>query len=178
MCIIAELKTNDEQALKTLFNEYQHVVYNYVFDRTKSTYCSKEVVQLTFIKLWNSRHRLKEGVDISYQLFRIVRTTMIDELRKMQLNYRVSDISHSNAQTEELEESICYNDTKRKLEKLIGLMPPVRQRVFYLSRINNYSHKEISKMLSISPKTVENHISLAIKFIKPFFTLILLLQII
>lgn len=176
MCIITELKAGDEKALKSLFDEYQHAVYYYVFDKTKSVYCSKEVVQLSFIKLWKYRHNLKENVDISYQLFRIVRTTMIDELRKIQSNYCIENLSHSQTQTEELEETISYNDTRKKLERLIGLMPPLRQRVFYLSRINNYTHKEIAQMLSISPKTVENHISLALKFIRPFFTLILLLS--
>lgn len=176
MCIIADLKAGDEKALKSVFDEYRHAVYNYVFDKTKSVYCSKEVVQLTFIKLWNYRHNLKEHVDISYQLFRIARTTMIDELRKVQSSHYVENLCGANAQTEDPEEAIFYNDTRNKLERLIGLMPPMRQRVFYLSRINNYSHQEIAQMLSISPKTVENHISLALKFIKPFFSLILLLS--
>ena len=176
MCIIANLKAGDEKALKSVFDEYRHAVYNYVFDKTKSVYCSKEVVQLTFIKLLNYRHNLKEHVDISYQLLRIARTTLIDELRKVQSSYYVENLCGSNAQAEDPEEAIFYNDTRNKLERLIGLMPPMRQRVFYLSRINNYSHQEIAQMLSISPKTVENHISLALKFIKPFFSLILLLS--
>ncbi len=174
MCIVTDLKAGDETALNFIFNEYRQAIYFYVYDKTKSTFCAKEVVQLSFIKLWKYRHNLKENVDISYQLFRIARTTMIDELRKVQLNYSVENLSNSYTKTQDLEEKISYNDTKRKLEKLIGMLPPLRQRVFYLSRINNYSHKEIAKMLSISPKTVENHINLALKFIKPFFILILL----
>ncbi len=117
MCIIADLKAGDEKALKSVFDEYRHAVYNYVFDKTKSVYCSKEVVQLTFIKLWNYRHNLKEHVDISYQLFRIARTTMIDELRKVQSSHYVENLCGANAQTEDPEEAIFYNDTRNKLMK-------------------------------------------------------------
>ena len=88
--------------------------------------------------------------------------------------YHLIGIDLSPIAIEELMAELAIPFTERKLEKLIGMLPPVRQRVFYLSRINNYSHKEIAKMLSISPKTVENHINLALKFIKPFFILILL----
>jgi len=176
MSIVANLKNNDENALKLLFDKYQHAVYHYVLERTKSSYCAKEVAQLTFIKVWQYRHNLKDDVDISYQLFRIVRTTMLDELRKVQKEYMMCDLETSTVKTEELEENIYYNEAKEKLENLIRLMPPMRQRVFYLSRINDYSHKEIAKMLSISTKTVENHIALALKFIKPFFALFLLLS--
>lgn len=173
MCIITELKTGSQAALKRLFDEYQQAVYYYVFEKTKSEYCSKEVVQLSFIKLWNYRQRLKEDVDISYQLFCIARTTMIDEVRKMQRNEKVVTATAFKIAEQHMEDEIDYNDTRRKLQQLVALMPGVRQQVFYLSRFNNYSHKEIARALSISPKTVESHIHLAIKFLKPFFPVIL-----
>lgn len=173
MCIVTELKTGSEAALKRLFDEHQQAVYYYVFEKTKSEYCSKEVVQLSFIKLWNYRQHLKEDVDISYQLFRIARTTMIDEVRKIQRNKNVVTGAAFKVQAEDMEEEIYCNDTRKKLQQLVALMPSVRQQVFYLSRFNNYSHKEIARALSISPKTVESHIHLAIKFLRPFFPVVL-----
>jgi RNA polymerase sigma-70 factor (ECF subfamily) len=42
-------------------------------------------------------------------------------------------------------------------------MPSVRQRVFAMSRFKGMSYKEIADDLSISVRTVENHIAQALK---------------
>ncbi|PTS94109.1 hypothetical protein DBR11_24075 [Pedobacter sp. HMWF019] len=49
------------------------------------------------------------------------------------------------------------------MELALSVLPPTRKKVFLLSRLHGYSYKEISEQLSISPRTVEKHISLAIK---------------
>ena len=42
-------------------------------------------------------------------------------------------------------------------------MPPVRQRVFIMSRLRHKRNKEIAEALGITEKTVEVHITLALK---------------
>lgn len=170
-----ELKADDENALKKVFDKYYNALYHYVLDKTGSPDISKDVVQLTFIKLWKYRHSLNIDIELSSQLFRIARTTLIDEVRRMNALRKTESKKYSGLICENTNESIVYNDTFRRLDILIAQMPPVRQKVFRLSRINNYSNKEIAEMLSISPKTVENHISLALKFLKVFFLLFFLI---
>lgn len=70
--------------------------------------------------------------------------------------------------------NVFYKETNSKLEKLIATLPPVRRKIFEMSRFKEMSHKEISEKLSIAPKTVENHINLALKYIKTFFWIWLL----
>lgn len=64
------------------------------------------------------------------------------------------------------------------LEQAIEQMAPVRKRVFKLSKVEGYSYKEIAEMLSISPKTVENHISQALKQLRAAFSSIISLAVI
>ena len=173
MSLIDGLRTSNETALRKAFELFQEPLYRYIFDKTRSPELAKEVVQLTFIKLWKYRQSLKTEISLSSVLFRIARTIMIDELRK-QKALRKAELHQSGpVQWELVTESVSYNDTLRKLELLIKQMPPVRQRVFRLSRLNCYSYSEIASMLSISTKTVENHIHLALKFIKPFFPVLI-----
>ena len=169
MCYLNAIKNSDELALNQAFKLYYPPLYAYIFDKTKSVELTKDVVQLTFIKLWKYRLGLKEDIELSHQIFRIARTTMIDELRHAQTIRKAESACERPALSEDINESIFYNDTRRKLEELITRMPPMRQQVFRLSRLSQYNYKEISELLSISTKTVENHISLALKFIKPFF---------
>lgn len=172
--MIAELKANDETALKKVFDMYHGPLYHYVLDKTGSIDVSKDVVQLTFIKLWKYRHSLNADIGLSSRLFRIARTTLIDEVRKLKVLRKAEAKENMQWVNENVTEALAYKDTLLRLDTLIRQMPPVRQHVFRLSRINNYSYNEIAEMLSISPKTVENHISLALKFLRVFFSILIL----
>ena len=55
------------------------------------------------------------------------------------------------------------------LRQAINELPPQRQRIFKLSWENNLSHKEIAEQLGVSINTVQQHISLSLKFIRHFF---------
>lgn len=58
------------------------------------------------------------------------------------------------------------NDAKsleEYIKTIVRQMPSVRQKVFILSRFEHKSNKEIARMLEISEKTVEVHITLALK---------------
>jgi len=70
---------------------------------------------------------------------------------------------------------IAAKELSNKLEKAMAQLPPIRRKVFRMSRIEEKSYLEIAKELSISTKTVENHISMAIKQLRPYLTVLLLI---
>ena len=55
------------------------------------------------------------------------------------------------------------------LEELIGKMPEKRKVAFIKKKIEEKSLKEISEEMSISTKTVEYHITEAMKYLKEEF---------
>ncbi|MNL56239.1 RNA polymerase sigma factor [compost metagenome] len=61
------------------------------------------------------------------------------------------------------------------VSQAIESMPFVRKQVFLMSRAEHLSHQQIAEKLGISPKTVENHIGLALKYLRRFTLLMLLL---
>ena len=67
-------------------------------------------------------------------------------------------------------DSLEYKELEDQLEKLISSMPNIRQTVFRMSRIEQLNYQEIADQLSISKRTVENHISLALKTIRKSFS--------
>ncbi|ULT40912.1 LuxR C-terminal-related transcriptional regulator [Niabella defluvii] len=73
----------------------------------------------------------------------------------------------------QVQQNSPYDDYQAKQLELklwvIGQLPEKRKQIFMLSRYSNLSHKQIADQLSISSKTVENHIALALKYIKRLY---------
>lgn len=175
MNIVNSIKSGDQLIFKQVFNEYHEKLYYYILKKTQSAYLAEEVVQITFIKLWDHKENLNENYSISTQLFRIATTSLIDLIRKNNTSELLLK------KLIEKGDNITINDTIGKLEakelnnkivKALNTLPPMRREVFKMSRFEEKSHSEIASELKISTKTVENHISRALKQLRPFLTII------
>lgn len=160
---IAALKNDSLEEFRSVYAAYHSKLYHFILSRTQSEYLAQEVVQLTFIKLWEKRHGLSDDYGVDVQLFRIARTVLIDELRKERTRQRHNDLSGAGAEEAYDQMRTEGKDELRHVFAAIENLPPMRKKVFKLSRINGLPYKDIAAILSLSPKTVENHISRAIK---------------
>ena len=62
--------------------------------------------------------------------------------------------------------SIVLNELKQNIDTLSEEPPPRQKEVYKLSREEYLKHFEIAQLLSISEKTVERHITEALRFLK------------
>ena len=170
---IAGLKSGDAFIFEELFHKYYEIVYSYTLNKTKSKYIAEETTQLTFIKLWQYRKSLNEAFSFEIQLFRIVRTTMIDLLKKQHTQAKlVANTSNTTPFANTTWESVAAQELKGRLVLGMDAMPAVRKKVFQMSRLQERSNKEIAAELSISVKAVEFHITKALKYLKQILTLL------
>ena len=167
---IKDIKEGNREAFYKVFEQYHSKLYQYIYKYTRSAYYAEETVQLTFIKLWEKREGLSEQYTISAQVFRIARSILVDLIRKEKIRdtQELSDTFVSGFLTEE---SFIYKEELGSVLSAIEELPAQCQQVFKLSRFNNLSHNEISAQLSISPKTIETHISKALKYLRKTLTL-------
>jgi RNA polymerase sigma-70 factor (ECF subfamily) len=75
-------------------------------------------------------------------------------------------MQHGSEATSEPESRQEARSLEEYFKQIIANMPPVRQRVFTMSRFEHKSNKEIAATLGISEKTVEVHITLALRELK------------
>lgn len=159
---IENIRLGDHTSFEIVFKLWHKKVYGYFFKKTGCDEISQELTQLAFIKLWRFKHTLSDEFPLDAQLFRIARTTLLDHLKKLANDDRNLKLYRVELGDKAAEQSLHF-DTKKQLEVVLNCLPPTRKKIFVLSRIQGYSYKEIASQLSISPKTVEKHISLAIK---------------
>jgi RNA polymerase sigma-70 factor (ECF subfamily) len=166
MISIADIKNGDEAVFTRLFNDYYAKVYHYLLKKTRSPYMAREIAQLTFIKLWQFRHTLSEQHTLDIQLFRIAAGSLIDYLRKENTRRKNGLLLARDLPAARHEEAGISLEASDYLDVLAETLSPVRKKVFILSRVQGHSHREIADKLSISVKTVEDHMMKAMRHLR------------
>lgn len=170
--IVNDIRKGKQQAYYQAYQEYHGKLYQYLLRFTGSAYLAEEVVQLTFMKLWENRENLSTQYTLSTQLFRIAKNQLIDLLRKEKLR-KTQELSDTFVAPAVTAEKIILKEQLQQVFAAMETIPAQSRRVFELSRLDDLSHKEISEQLSISTKTVENHITKAVKQLKSSLAIIL-----
>ena len=163
--LVIRLIQSDSVAFEKLYYQYVERAYGFAFHFLRNTFESEEIVQEVFTKLWENRDKINPDLSFSGYLLTTVKNTVFNENRKkMYHRAYVSDVlKYLQAHMKDLEEKITYDDLMEHLNKTIRNMPPKRQEIFQLCRIEGMSHKNISKTLGIAEKTVEAHMRLALR---------------
>ncbi|WP_316840645.1 RNA polymerase sigma factor [Pedobacter gandavensis] len=164
--IIQDLISGSDKAFAEVYRKYHAQAYTYLLRRTASVTMAEELLQLSFIKLWKNVENLNPDLPLNAQLFRICRTVMIDEIRRQS--------AIKNTETfyfEQFKESSSSNEAlttqlRNDIHSALSELPTARKKIFELSRLEGYSHKEIAETMSISIRTVEDHIGKALKLLR------------
>lgn len=132
----------------------------------------EEVVQEIFLNLWKRKEsfQLKKGfenyfsVALKYEVInrraRRARTTSMEDLARE---------VYIEPSTEEAFHRFDLEQLQQQLDYRINQLPEKCRLVFTMSRKLYYSNKQIAKSLKISEKTVEKHVSNALKYLKSYF---------
>jgi len=162
--LINSIRDGDDLAFRRTYDLFHEKLYSYFLQKTKSVAISEELVQLTFIKLWRYRSKLNDTLQLSWQIFRIAKTTLIDILRSHAVKRTVSmqvvdwhDIAEETTPSEDHQLAVLLDS--------LAHLSPMRRRIISF-RLEGLSNKEIADCLSISRKTVENQINRAVHEIR------------
>lgn len=159
-----ELKQGDSFAFKSIYDIYHKKIGVFCLNNGLSMEDAQEVVQDVFVKLWTSRYEINLNKNFESYLFTIAKHLIIDKFRKLVRDraarkYQIYTLHPVNT----TENEVLYNDLQEKVKEIIDSLPEMRKLVFYMSRVKELSNKEIALELGISIRTVENHISIALK---------------
>ncbi len=172
--MINALQQGDTLVFQQIYNNYCDAVYAYFKNKTNPE-DAPDLMQTTFLKLWQYRTSVSQNYTIEQQLFHIAKTVFIDYLRKenkrahLQKQMRIHAETISNSAP-----SLSYS-VASQLTVVLSFMPELRRKVFQLIRLQGYSYKETAQLLSISVKAVDNHLTKAVKQLRNGIVISLLL---
>ena len=166
MDYVSEIKKGNKLIFEEVYHKYHNRFYFYVLKNTASENLAEEVVQMSFIKIWEKRAELSAAFPIEVQIARIARSIMIDLLRRKAIERTVLDTIQQNADAVLDGDPAADKQLVEKVQEAIESLPPQCKKVFILSREEGLTHLQIANHLSVSPRTVENHISKALKVVR------------
>jgi RNA polymerase sigma-70 factor, ECF subfamily len=157
-----------EKDFEILFKSQFPSLCNLAYTVVKDADTAKDIVQQVFIKLWQKHQDLNIRGPIEAYIYRMVINTSLNHIEKEKkyicLEYQ--SVQSFELPNETKDNSNAIADREIKVRKAISELPPHCQTVFSLSRFENLSNKEIAGHLGISVKTVEKHITVALKSLR------------
>lgn len=167
--LIAEIAAGDERAFKKLFDIYKERFYSVAFKMTRSDEVAEDIVQDVFMNLWKKRESLLNVDNLSSYFFTAVYRRVYHHFRKLALERKLlllaPTIKESVNTTDEM---VLANECNELISQAINKLPPQQKLVFKLSREEGMSREDVARQMEISPNTVKNHLSDALKFIRTF----------
>lgn len=164
-----ELKKGCLKAFEKIYNQYSAKLYNYVLKVSQGDrYLAEEVVQTVFMRLWEIRKQIDPDKPVLFLLGRIARNILLNIYQHQTVEYIHSNyvLNHCFEADNAMEESVNLNFLNEYIDELTCELPPVRRRVFRLSKRECYTNKEIAGLMNISESTVATHLALALKFLR------------
>lgn len=165
---ILQLKEGNSNAFNHIFKEYNQRLYYFSLGYLKSEKDAEEIVQETFLKLWERRSFLDPELSFHAYLFKIafnfIQKRLIKKVKDEKLNNDLADeLINFDDHTSNL---LNYHFLLDHINSLIAKLPPRQKKILELRKLNGYTSAEISEMLNLSIKTVEAHLTAALKFLK------------
>jgi RNA polymerase sigma-70 factor, ECF subfamily len=183
---IAALRKGEKKAYEEIYSEFFGVLYHLCLQYLHQEKVAEEIVQDTFLKLWEIRETLNEQINIRSFLYTITKNNCLNHLRnqkislKHQENMKYLEMQFNYEALEKLGNYIQFEELRNKIDEAISKLPSEIIETFKLSRFEEFSYKEIAEQQGISIKTVEARISKALRILrielKDYLTLIYLIS--
>jgi len=156
---------DDEQAFRVIYDRYWKRLLVQAILKLHSPGQAEEIVQTVFINLWRRRHTIQLKFSFHTYVASMLKYEVLHQLaankkeNNLLQNVSALHVAEDNSTRNWLE----YDQLCEEIEKTVQSLPEKCQLVFRLSRENGLTEKQIAETLDIAPKTVQAHMSKALK---------------
>jgi RNA polymerase sigma-70 factor (ECF subfamily) len=175
--LIIQLRAGESTALDELFRRYYvdlcRTALRFVNDEQEA----EDIVQNLFVALWEKRAGQQEDLgSVGPYLRRAVRNRSLNFLRdRKRIPIDDGDIPETLAAKDLADDGLAQDELRDRIHNAIDALPERCRLVFVMSKLEEMTHKEIAGALEISPKTVENQMTRAYRFLREWLSLGLLM---
>lgn len=149
---------------RELYQPLCRYAYSFVSDHEEA----EEIVQASFIGIWEKRQTIDIDTSLKAYLYRVVRNASLNVIKHGKVKQIYLEQSEFTAEktTDATEQPLITDELERKIFSAIQTLPEQCRLIFKLSRFEEMKYQEIANQLNISIKTVENQMGKALKIMR------------
>lgn len=163
--LMNRVSEDDSEAFTELFDLYFSKVFRIASFFIKSEDVCQEVVSDVFLNIWNNRKKLKEINNFDSFVFIVTKNKAFDYLDRMgrEPDY-IFDLSvEIPSGVNSPETQLINNELDKILQKTIEELPPRCRMIYIMCREQGLKYREIAEVMSISERTVNAQMVIAVK---------------
>lgn len=167
--IAMRIKNGDEQAFELLFRKYYLKLRSFVNKFLHDQEEAEEIVEEVFVRIWENRQSIDPDNSLVSYMFKTAQNLSLNAIRKKKTISRSIEV----LQAEYADNIYSYSsedhhvfELEANIASAIEKIPARSKEVFMLSRMSGLKYDQIAHKLNISIRTVEVHISKALKILR------------
>lgn len=172
--LIDRLRADDKQAYQLLFDRYWELLYRIAQSLLQDRDHAMDIVQDVWLSLWERRKQI-ENQNIRAYLIQAVKFKVYKAWRDGKITTEQEEYLAILPAPEKADEPLQQQELEEQLLQSIDELPRKCREVFRLSRYEHRSNSEIAQELNLSKRTVETHISHALKHLRKKMPVLLFL---
>jgi RNA polymerase sigma-70 factor (family 1) len=179
IALLRATATGDKPAFEKLYNLYAGGLEKYILFITRSKETTEEIVQDSFLRLWQKRERLPELTSFRSYLYRIARNRALSYFRSLKTRRLITELddptenarhmaSAPGAHPEGADHLALYNQYYKIALDAIDRLPPRKKEIFNLSLEEDLTLDEIAERLNLTKSTVKQHLYAAAAAVREY----------
>ncbi len=168
MELLLRLRSGDHVAYTQLYKQYSATLYSNMLRLVNDPDAAEDLLQDLFLRIWTNRAAINPDLTFKGYLFTCSRNLVYDYLRHATVRQQLERYLQVALQEgyQHIQEDIFYSETNEILQNAIAQLPPQRQRIYTMCKMEGLSYDEVAKALHIGRATVQDHMVKANRFIK------------
>lgn len=160
------VQRGDEQAFEQLFRAYYARLCAFAAGYVGSYDAARDVVQDVFLNLWIRRGQWTLHASVKSYLYQAVRNRSLNQRREEARRAEREQAAEPKQAVPALEDEYHRKELEAAIWEAVGRLPERRRQAFVLHRWHGLTYREIARVMGTRPKTVENQIGRALKFLR------------
>ena len=161
--LLHRLAHGDEAALTAIYHHYWQPLFLSAYQVLKDKKACEDIVQNLFLQLWLKREHLQVHASLKSYLLAATRYQVFHYLKNRPETIELPEALAMRFTLSTSDQSLLQKDLSQRVKEVVASLPQQCRLIYQLSREEHLSHKEISERLHLSPKTVENQITIALR---------------
>lgn len=159
------LSRGDEAAFTEIYSRYSEKLLAIAYHYTKDKNFAEEIVQEVFSGLWERRSQLKIET-LSAYLATAIKFSVFRTVHRQRRRAEIVELNYKVKEADLLEETIHAKFLQEYINGIVEQLPEKCRLVYKYSRNKGLSNAEISEEMEIAEKTVEAHMTKALKALR------------